>query len=64
MNLIDIAIILFLIIGAVIGFTNGAIKTITSFVGLFVVLVASFILKNQVSSILYENMPFFNFLVQ
>lgn len=61
MNIIDIAIILVLIIGALIGFRNGAIKTLTGFIGLFVVVVVAFMFKNQLSVILYENLPFFNF---
>ena len=61
MNLVDLAIVLFLIIGAVLGFRSGAVKTLTSFIGLAVVAVVAFMFKNQLSAILYENLPFFDF---
>ena len=61
MNIIDIVIILLIILGAVIGFKQGAIKRLTSFVGMFVVVIAAFLLKNPVSVLLYENLPFTNF---
>ncbi len=60
MNIIDIVIILLIILGAVIGFKQGAIKRLTSFVGMFVVVIAAFLLKNPVSVLLYENLPFTN----
>ncbi len=61
MNIVDIVIILLIIVGAVIGFKQGAIKRLTSFVGMFVIVIAAFILKNPVSVLLYENLPFTNF---
>ena len=60
MNIIDIAIILFILLGAVIGFKQGAIKKLTSFVGMFVIIIIAFIFKNNLSVIFYENLPFFN----
>lgn len=61
MNIIDIVIILLIILGAVIGFKQGAIKRLTSFIGMFVIVIAAFLLKNPVSVLLYENLPFTNF---
>ena len=60
MNLVDLALIIFLIIGALIGFRSGAVKALTSFVGVFVMMIIAFMFKDQLSVILYENMPFFN----
>lgn len=61
MNIIDAIIILMLLLGAVSGFKKGVIKTLTSFVGLVIVIMLSFLLKNPISVFLYENLPFFTF---
>lgn len=61
MNIIDVVIILFVALGAVIGFKEGFIKKTTSLIGLVVITILSFILKDIISVILYENLPFFNF---
>ncbi|MFI3307709.1 MAG: CvpA family protein [Mycoplasmatota bacterium] len=61
MNIIDVLIILFILFGASVGFKNGITKQLVSFVGLILVVVLSFVLKNYVSVFLYENLPFFNF---
>lgn len=60
MNVVDILIILVLIMGAAIGFKQGAIQRITSFVGLFAVIILSFMFKNDLSVIMYETLPFFD----
>lgn len=61
MNIVDAIIILVLLMGAVLGFKRGAIKTLVSFVGLVIALVLAFFLKNPVSTFMYEYLPFFNF---
>ena len=61
MGIIDIVIILLILFGGLIGFQEGVIKKTTSFLGLFVVVIISFILKNYLSSFFYEYLPFFNF---
>lgn len=61
MNIVDIIILLFLLMGAAIGFKQGAIKKLTSFVGTFVIIIVAFMFKNQLSVIFYENLPFLNF---
>lgn len=61
MNIIDIVIIIFLAFGAIGGFKAGVIKKTTDFIGTFVVVVLAFYLKNYLSVIMYENLPFFNF---
>lgn len=61
MNLVDIVIVAFLVSGAVIGFARGFFKQTVMFVGTILTIVLSFILKNPLSMILYENLPFFKF---
>lgn len=60
LNIVDIIILLFILLGGVIGFKEGGLKKIISLVGLIVVLVVSFTLKNYLSVFFYENLPFFN----
>jgi len=61
MNIVDIIIILMIILGAVVGFKDGFIKRTTSFLGTFLVFVVAFMLKNPLSVVMYENLPFFKF---
>lgn len=61
MNILDIIIIAFIIIGALLGFSNGVIKTSTSAVGFIVVTILSFIMKDVVAEILFKFCPFFKF---
>ena len=58
--MLDIIIILFILIGGLIGFKRGIIKQSVVTIGMILVLIFSFILKNPVSSFLYEHLPFFN----
>lgn len=59
MNLVDIIILLFLLMGAVVGFKKGIIENIVSFVGTIIVIMVSFSLKNSVAVVLYTYLPFF-----
>lgn len=59
--MLDIIIIMIILFGAIIGFKRGIIKQSVITIGMVCVLVLSFILKNPVSSIMYENLPFFSF---
>ena len=61
MNVADFVIIILLAFGAVEGFKTGAIKKTTDFIGMFVIVILSFTLKNNLSTIMYENLPFFSF---
>ena len=60
-NLIDAIIVLLILLGGVIGFKDGVIKRTTSFLGTFLVVVVAFVLKNHLSVVMYENLPFFKF---
>lgn len=59
--IIDIILILVLVMGAIIGFKRGVIKSATMFIGAIIVIVLAYSLKNPVSKILYSFLPFFNF---
>lgn len=61
LNIVDIIIILILGLGAIVGFKEGAIKRATSIIGLVLVVILSFSLKNYLSVFFYENLPFFDF---
>lgn len=60
MNVVDACIIVFLLLGAVLGFKKGLIKSVVTLVGTILVVVLSFTLKNSVAAFLYTYFPFFN----
>lgn len=60
LNIVDAIIILIILLGGVIGFKEGIIKKLTSVIGLILVVILSFTLKNYLSIIFYENLPFFD----
>lgn len=59
-GIVDAIILLFIILGGFVGFKEGVIKKLTSVIGLILVVVIAFILKNKVSIYFYENLPFFD----
>lgn len=61
MNIIDLVIIIIIAFGAVLGFKRGFTRSLVSAIGFIVITVLAFFLKNPVSVILYENLPFFKF---
>lgn len=61
MSFVDILIIVFIIVGGVVGFKNGFTKSVVKFLGVLVVLALSFLLKNQLSLILMSVGPFIPF---
>lgn len=61
MGIIDIIILIFLGFGALIGFKRGFTRQLVSLVGIFVIIILSYLFKNPVSVFLYNNLPFFNF---
>lgn len=61
MSIVDIIILIFLGFGALIGFKRGFTRQLVSLVGIFVILILSFLLKNPISVFLYNHLPFFNF---
>lgn len=61
MNIVDIIIVILLLLGALMGFKKGALKSIVSFLGLIIVFVLSYSLKNVLVKYFYGNLPFFDF---
>ncbi len=61
MGLVDLGIIIFIFLGGIAGYRKGAIKEFISAIGFVLIAVLSFVLKNPLSSLFYENLPFFNF---
>ena len=59
-GIIDAIILIFILLGGIIGFKEGVIKKLTSVVGLVLVVVLAFTLKNKLSIYFYENLPFFD----
>lgn len=60
-TIVDAIILLIILLGGVIGFKECVIKELTSIIGLVIVVIVSFSLKNYLSVLFYENLPFFNF---
>lgn len=61
MLLADVIIILFILMGAVVGFKRGLTTELISTLGIIIIIVISFLLKNPVSQVLYSFLPFFKF---
>lgn len=61
MFIVDIIILLFLGLGFLIGFKRGFTRELVSLVGIIIVTILSFILKNPISVFFYKNLPFFKF---
>ena len=60
-ELVDLIIIIMIALGALVGFKNGVIKEGTKFIGLLIVIIVAFLLKDRLMIAMYENLPFFNF---
>lgn len=61
MCVVDIIILIFLVFGALLGFKRGFTRQLVSLVGIFVIIILSYLFKNPISIFLYNNLPFFNF---
>lgn len=61
MNIVDLIIIIFILFGAILGFKRGFTKSLVSALGFIATIILAFLLKNPVSVMLYENLPFFKF---
>ena len=61
MNILDAIIIIILVIGILAGVRRGFVKQAVLLIGLFLVLTASFYLKNPVATFFYKHLPFFKF---
>ncbi len=61
MNIVDIVIILLIVVGALVGFKRGFIKSVVIFLGTILVFYLAFKFKSPVAAFLYKNFPFFDF---
>lgn len=61
MNVVDLLILIFILLGFLLGYKNGVIKQFFSTVGLILVFILSFVLKNPLSSFFYKHLPFIEF---
>lgn len=61
MEIIDIGIIILLIMGAIVGFKRGLTTQLVSTVGIILIIIVAFYLKNPISEFMYKNLPFFDF---
>ena len=61
MNLVDIIIIILLALGFLAGFKRGLIKQGVLTIGIILVVVLAFLLKDPLSMVLYKHCPFFTF---
>ena len=61
MNYVDIICFAVIIIGALVGFKNGAIKSIISLVGFVAIIIISYQFKGLLANVFIKNLPFFNF---
>lgn len=61
LNILDIIIIGIILFGMYIGYKRGVIKQGVMTIGLFIVLILSFVLKNPISALMYKYLPFFGF---
>lgn len=61
MGIVDLIIIIFILMGALIGFKRGFTRELVSLCGIFAIVILSFLLKNPISSFFYEHLPFFGF---
>ena len=59
--MLDIIILIIIIFGALIGFKRGILKQGLVTIGMILVIILSFALKNPLSSFMYKNFPFFSF---
>lgn len=60
MNIIDYIIIGVLLLSALVGFKKGIINSIVTFVGTIIVIILAFYLKNPISNLFYDYIPFLN----
>lgn len=59
MNIIDIAVVILILFGGVYGFQRGFTKELIKAVGFIVVVILAYLLKNPLSVLFYEHLPFF-----
>lgn len=61
MNIIDIGIIVIILFGAILGFKRGFTKELVKALGFVAVVIVAYFVKNPLSILMYENLPFYSF---
>ena len=61
MNILDILVIIFILIGGIIGFKRGFTTSLVNFIGVILVVIIAYFLKNPIGEFLMGFCPFFNF---
>ena len=61
MNIIDLLIIIFILIGTAVGFKRGFTSSLFNFAGVILVIIIAYFLKNPISEFLMSFCPFFSF---
>ncbi|MGN1379137.1 MAG: CvpA family protein [Bacilli bacterium] len=61
MKIIEIAILIIILLGALMGFQKGAIKGIFELVGTVSIIIIAYLLKGYLTTVLIKYLPFFNF---
>lgn len=61
MNIVDALIIILLMVGFLIGFRRGAIKQVVTLIGVILVIIGAFYLKNPIAQFCYKTFPFIDF---
>ena len=62
MNIYDVGIVLFLILGFIIGFKHGVIRQLVSLIGIIIIFIIAFLTKGIIGNFLCTHLPFFNFI--
>ena len=60
-SIVDAFIAVFIILGGLIGYKNGFIKEGIQLIGIIIITIVSFIFKDYLMVIMYDNLPFFHF---
>ena len=61
LNILDVVIVLIILMGGIVGMKRGVIKQGVMTIGMLLVIILSFVLKNPVSALMYKNLPFISF---
>ena len=61
LSIVDALIVIFVLLGGIVGYKNGFIREGIHFIGIIIITVISFMLKDILMVFLYENLPFFGF---
>ena len=61
MNIIDVIVLLVIVFSGLIGMKKGFVKSFVSFVGIIIVFILSFLMKDKLADWMCLNLPFFDF---